>query len=113
MTNALDVINEKVVRDGKVAVLVSPGFGAGWYTWNLDHPELVFDPIIVDMVLNEVDYHEIEFYVNEKYGEDEVYTGGISDLVVVWVPVGARFRIEEYDGSESLKLESKEEWITA
>ena len=26
---------EKVVRDGKVAVLVSPGYGAGWSTWNI------------------------------------------------------------------------------
>ena len=24
---------DKVVRDGLVAVLVSPGHGAGWYTW--------------------------------------------------------------------------------
>lgn len=113
MTNALDVINEKVVRDGKVAVLVSPGFGAGWYTWNESHPELIFDPVVVDMVLNEVEYYEIQSYIDEKYGEDEVYTGGASDLIVVWVPVGARFRIEEYDGSESLKLESKEQWLTA
>jgi hypothetical protein len=112
MANSLDVINEKVVRDGMVAVLVSPGFGAGWYTWNQQYPELVFDPIIVDMVLNEVDYHEIESYIDGKYGED-VYTGGASDLVVKWVPVGARFRIEEYDGAESLKLESKEVWLVA
>jgi hypothetical protein len=27
---------EKVIRDGKVAVLYSPGYGAGWYSWNRD-----------------------------------------------------------------------------
>ena len=25
---------EKIIRDGKVAVAVSYGFGAGWSTWN-------------------------------------------------------------------------------
>ena len=25
---------EKVIRNGQVAVLYSPGFGAGWYSWN-------------------------------------------------------------------------------
>lgn len=112
MANALDVINEKVVRDGNVAVLVSPGFGAGWYTWNQQHPELVFDPIIVNMVLSKVHYHEIESYIEKKYGDD-VYTGGASDLDVHWVPVGAKFRIDEYDGSESLILESDEKWMIA
>ena len=31
----------KVIRDGKVAVLYSPGYGAGWYSWNWNHPECV------------------------------------------------------------------------
>lgn len=42
----------KVIRDGKVAVVYSPGFGDGWYTWNMDCPELLFDPIIVQCVEN-------------------------------------------------------------
>ena len=47
----------KVVENGQVAVLYSPGFGAGWYTWNearfedeSDALELVFDPTIVSLV---------------------------------------------------------------
>jgi hypothetical protein len=52
-------------------------------------------------------------YVESIYGEDDVYTGGASDLKVVWVPQGSQFRIEEYDGSESLKLKDSEDWITA
>jgi hypothetical protein len=43
----------------------------------------------------------------------EVYCGGLEDLVITWVPVGERFRIEEYDGSESLVLESNQRWMTA
>lgn len=29
-----EIINDKVVRKGKVAVAYSPQFGAGWTTWN-------------------------------------------------------------------------------
>lgn len=41
---------QKVIRDSKVAVLYSPGFGAGWYSWNTKHPQLLFHPKLVEMV---------------------------------------------------------------
>lgn len=103
---------QKIVRDGQVAVLVSLGFGAGWSTWNTDKPELVFDPGLVDLLLNNADKNEILSYVTLKWGED-IYTGGLDDLVVQWVPLNARFRIEEYDGAEKLKLENEYQWFTA
>ena len=34
----------KLIKNGKVAVLYSPGFGAGWFTWNPTMPELIFEP---------------------------------------------------------------------
>ena len=111
--HSFDIIQDKVVRDGKVAVLLSPGFGAGWYTWNLCHPELLFLPRVVEMVLNQDSSYDIKAYVQSIYGEDEIYVGGVHDLVVEWVPQGSQFRIEEYDGSESLKLKDSEDWITA
>ena len=40
---------EKVIRDGQVAVLYSPGYGAGWFTWH-GVEELLFDPKVVDML---------------------------------------------------------------
>jgi hypothetical protein len=111
--HSFDVIQDKVVRDGKVAVLLSPGYGAGWYTWNQAHPELLFLPRVVEMVLNGTSHYEIEVYVQSLYEEDELYVGGAVDLVVKWVPQGEQFRIEEYDGAESLVLASQEKWITA
>ena len=36
----------KLVRDGLIAVIVSPGHGAGWYSWH-GIEELLFDPSIV------------------------------------------------------------------
>jgi hypothetical protein len=102
---------DKIVRDGMVAVLVSPGFGAGWYTWTKEMPELLFDPTLVDLVLSGAESEELVAYADLKYPEG--YTGGAGDLIVKWVPEGAQFRIDEYDGSESLVLESEEVWITA
>jgi hypothetical protein len=100
---------KKLVRDGQVAVLVSPGFGAGWYSWH-HVEELLYDPSVVEW-LEQGEMSKIEAYLALKY-QDE-YFGGLEDLEVKWVPVGARFRIDEYDGAETLVLESHETWLTA
>ena len=43
---------EKVIRDGKVAVLLSAGYGAGWGSWNYGiHEVIMFHPKIVQMVM--------------------------------------------------------------
>jgi hypothetical protein len=42
---------KKVIKDGKVAVLYSPGFGAGWYSWHKTE-ELLYHPKLVEMVEN-------------------------------------------------------------
>lgn len=102
---------DRVVRDGLVAVLVSPGYGAGWYSWH-EVEALLFDPAVVQLVESHADSSEIESYCIQEYGGGPYY-GGARDLVVQWVPVGARFRIHEYDGDESLVLESEEQWVVA
>jgi len=103
---------EKVIKDGMVAVVFSPGYGAGWYTWNSTHygAELVFDPMIVDMVLNNKK-DELMTYLAMRY--PEAYIGGADDLAVKWLPVGSEFRIHEYDGNESIELKEEMDWITA
>jgi len=106
-------MSNKVIRDGKVAVLYSPGFGAGWSTWNTPLPELLFDPIIVDFVLNKPEnwLQGIEAYCELVY--PGAYTGGASDLEVMWIPAGSQFLVEEYDGSESVVLMDEMKWIVA
>jgi hypothetical protein len=101
----------KVIRDGKVAVLVSPGFGAGWYTWNYLNPEILFDPFIVKMVEDKTDSKTIELYCEEKYPNG--YFGGADDLTIQWLPVGTAFRIHEYDGSESVEIRDDITWNIA
>ena len=101
----------KVIRNAKIAVLVSPGFGAGWYSWNKSHPECLFDPEVVAWVENDKVGKVPD--LGTKYGWDHFYDGGAEDLMIEWVPVGKKFRIDEYDGSESITLESEEKWIVA
>jgi hypothetical protein len=101
---------DKYIVDGKVAVLYSPGYGAGWYSWH-DRLELVFDPAIVLMVLNN-QHNLIEEYVKDKYGND-IYLGGADQLKVDWLHIGTSFRINEYDGSESIVTRQEDNWITA
>jgi hypothetical protein len=110
---------KKEIKDGKVAVLYSPGFGAGWYSWH-GVKELIFDPSVVYMVeqMNESQdvntrdnwVANIVDYCKERY---DVYTGGAEDLVVGWLEEGTEFMIDEYDGSESLLFKDEEPWMKA
>ena len=100
----------KLIDNGKVAVLYSPGFGAGWSTWNPDRPELLFDPAIVTFVEND-QTAELNTYVTLKY--PGIYTGGMESLAVAWLPVGTEFQINEYDGSESIRVKSDIVWLIA
>lgn len=95
---------KKVIRDGKVAILYSPEFGAGWSTWNRRHEELVFHPKIVDMVLGGRQYEIDECWVVKNLGKEytDVFCGGVGCLTIKWLPIGAKFLITEYDGAESI-----------
>ncbi len=94
---------EKVIRDGKVAVLVSHGFGAGWYSWNSEHQELLFHPKLVEMVEQGINKEINDEWVKENLGID-IYAGGSDGLRIHWLPIGTAFDIDEYDGSESLQI---------
>ena len=100
----------KLIRNGQVAVLYSPGFGAGWSTWNREWPEIIFDPAIVEFVEKD-QWAELATYVGVKY--TGIYTGGMAQLTVQWVPQGSLFKINEYDGAESIELKESDDWITA
>jgi hypothetical protein len=100
----------KLSEDGKVAVLYSPGFGAGWYTWNYEYPEILFDPAIVKFIEKE-QFDELVTYVTLKY--PDIYTGGMKDLKVEWIPEGTLFKVNEYDGSESIEYKENDQWMVA
>ena len=110
-------MTERLIRDEKVAVLYSPGFGAGWSTWchgDLEvQLDMIFDPQIADIVdQGAADWEsKAEAIAQIKYPDS--YLGGLHELQVKWLPIGTQFRINEYDGSESIEINNEIAWITA
>lgn len=108
---------DKYVNDrDEVAVLYSPGYGAGWYSWtDKTNTDMLFDVKLVRWVLDDKPTDqatEIESYIEKTY--PDAYCGSnIYNMKIAWVPYGTRFRIHEYDGSESVILEKNEIWIEA
>lgn len=102
----------RVVRDGMVAVLYSPGYGAGWSTWVKPEirQDVLFDPAIVDLVEQEK-LEELEVYVKLKY--PDMFTGGLRDLQIEWIPQGTQFIVNDYDGNESIQKRDSTDWYTA
>jgi len=90
---------KKVVKNGMVAVCISPGFGAGWSTWEEVSP---FEPKVVDMILAGRQKDIDKEWCKTQLGLDNVYCGGAEDLEVVWIKEGEEFYIDEYDGAESI-----------
>lgn len=95
---------DKIEKDGKVAVVYSPGYGAGWSTWSNDGDEkaLCMD---ADIVRHVIDGRNDLAASVAKAKYPHTYLGGASSLKVEWVPRGRRFRIDEYDGNESVFVE--------
>ena len=103
---------EKIIRDGKVAVAVSYGFGAGWSTWcDVDPMDAKFNQLILDNKLDVI--REMADNQSLKEDDDFLYTGGLDGIAIEWVPVGTKFIIEEYDGSESLRIFVDMDWYEA
>ena len=89
--------------------MVSHGYGGGFHTWGAPI-EAIFDPILVDLIENFKIQEAID-YVLKTY--PDAYEGGVKDLDIEWIPEGAKFIINEYDGSESIQLMDDTNWITA
>jgi hypothetical protein len=110
---------EKVIRDGMVAVLYSPDFGAGWYTWNTEHPAILYDPTVVKWVMDGKPSGEarvrLEATLDEKYPGRYLGgpRGGLGDLQIEWLPVNTFFRVTEYDGFEKIEVLKDVTWQVA
>jgi hypothetical protein len=100
---------DKFIRNGEVAVLFSPDYGAGWFSWGAPE-EAIFDPELVEAV-KAGDYAQAEVIAERKW--PDTFRGGVSQLAIAWVPVGMRFRINEYDGCETVELYNPGNYITA
>ncbi len=88
-------------------VLISPGYGAGWSTWN--KPEMAFDRRLIQAVERGITEDDMK-KLCESLGYENPYMGGFAALEVVDVPSGFIFKIEEYDGSEYIEYFNENEW---
>ena len=90
----------KLIKDGKVAVVLSRFGCAGWSTWNTKCAEfLLFDADIVQALL---DGNKTQAMRAAKAVHPAIYCGGVDTLDVVWVAQGVKFTVYEDEGHESI-----------
>ncbi len=95
---------DKVVRDGKVAVLISPNYGAGWSTWASDkmRDAALFDRRFVEAA--EAGVTDIDPIAEQVFGKDAYFcTSGWRNIQIEWLDKGTAFYVDEYDGSETVR----------
>jgi len=91
----VELRNHKLYNENnEVAVAISGGFGAGWSTWN--------DVSATDGEFNLFIYNEDLAGAQALAASRNLYDGGLEDCRLAWLPEGSSYRIEEYDGAESL-----------
>ena len=91
-------------------VLISPGYGAGWSTW--EGAGLATDARLIDAFERGVSKEEMkELCVDLGYGD--IYMGGFEQLKIVEIPKGSLFQIREYDGSEYIEIFDDSDWLRA
>ena len=101
---------DKYVKNGKVAILISPGYGSSWSFY--EDPALAYDKRIVEYFLTKPTEKEMQKYL-EEIGYGHIWMGGYHQLKIVWVPQETKYRIVEYDGSESLQTPDDLNWEIA
>lgn len=95
-------------------ILISPGYGFGWSTWNCR--EMAVDKDLVNLFESGCTEEEMLDLCNKKGYCSQTggpYMGGFDDLKVVEVLAGFYFKIREYDGSESVEILDSSEWFLA
>lgn len=98
-----------LIPEGKVAVLVSEGYGAGWSTWG--KRESCLDQELALAFLDGSSKETICAIAKKNWPDQ--YDGGLLGCEVHFLDKGTRFRIDEYDGAEGLVVYSDDEYLTA
>lgn len=110
----------QIIRKNKMRkILYSPGYGAGWSSWNTSSKEVMkfmveYQPIIDAIEAGEkiTQSHpaviKLQEEVKEKFNQDYLCVLGAEDLEIY--EAQGLVRIEEYDGYESV-VECYDDWI--
>ena len=108
------IIDNKLINDrDEVAVVYAPGFGAGWSTWESISPT---DANVAKRVLLGERTMITKAWLKEVGALEDVegfYAGAVEDLTIQWIPKGTKFRVHEYDGSESIETIEGTAWTEA
>ena len=113
------IVDGKVKNsENQVAVVLSRPYGIGFST-DLVDKEMMFDPKIVRYILQRTNKSNID-ESNKKEIISCLEDDGICDaeetldkLSIVWINPGRKFRIHEYDGSESIEYFDENSWSIA
>ena len=87
---------KKYIRDGRIGVLISPGYGIGFSTLN-NNREICMDADLIEAHL-EGDDVEFRHILISKYNNPYVD----ENVILEWVPEGSRFIITEDMGRETI-----------
>lgn len=101
---------QKVVRDGKVAVV----YGYNWFTSH-GYEELVYHPEIVDLIEQNKMSKITEDLVAEILNmdkEDCPSIVGAIDLAIDWIDEGTTFTIQSREGEEFVIPYNEFRWLT-
>ena len=98
--------------DGKIAVLYSPGYGSGWTTSGCAD-NMVYAPLLAVGVLLNATREQLDEAVALTWPGERVYAGGLNQLSIQWLTPGTPFRIDEYDGSESIEVYDSDQYTIA
>lgn len=112
-------------------ILYSPGYGAGWASWNDDPFEkgkflAEYKPLVEwaktatpgkKRQMSNEDHEtthpllvQLQADLKAAGFEDYVYYGGLDDIEVMEIPDGVGYKIDEYDGYESVILQDRVDW---
>lgn len=100
---------DKLILDGKVAVIYSPGYGIGWST-SLPLPvreKAVYHPQLAAAILHGGDVEINDSLLDEIFPEAYEWClppSTLKTLQVKLIPEGTMFRIKAYDGSETVEI---------
>lgn len=100
---------KKVIRNGKVGVLISPDYGLGWFSCNSYVEQCLFSPEIINFVEKKQHDKITEDFCKKLFDVDRFCVLGADDLIVEWIKEGEMFYIDEYDGAEQIITS---EWLT-
>lgn len=109
---------KKYIKNGKVAVLYSPGYGAGWSTWA--YGDRVKQMMFCYELAECLDQHnndsskclgKLTIIADNLFPAQ--YLGGLKGLTIRWLDIDTQFIVKECDGSESVQINGSTEWIVA